>query len=355
MFKSRFLAIAALATAAAAGAAPVNAPQDPETVIATVGKEPVRAADLVRDSREAFDKLEQDRDNSLHVAQLKYEQSYHDLLAERLDKVLDRRALEFEAAKRHVKPEVVLQDIKVSAVTDADVRAFYEAGKDRIGQSFDAVSGLIRQYLANERNDQAVRAFYDELRKRYGIKAMLEPYRLNVAATGPTRGKATASVTIVEFGDFQCPYCRQAESTLSALLHKYPDDVKVVFRHLPLTNLHPNAMVAAEAAVCAERQGKFWEMHDAMFGNQDGLTAPQLVTTAERLGLDRQRFSDCLGDEKQTHEALSSDMQAAANIGAVDTPYFLIDGRPVLGNIPEADFEKIVKEELRQPGRSSGG
>jgi predicted DsbA family dithiol-disulfide isomerase len=317
-----------------------------------IGKEPVLAGELVDAGQASFDKLSRERAQHANVLQLRYEQAYHDLLAAQLDKRLDQRALELEAAARHVKSEVILAEIKVPIVTDAEVQALYQASKDRIGQSFDAVAGPIREYLTSQHNEQASRAFYDELRRRHGIKSLLGPYRISLAATGPVRGKSTASVTIVEFGDFQCPYCRQAESVLADLLRKYPDDVRLVFRQLPLTDLHPNAMVAAEAAVCAEQQGKFWEMHDAMYGDQDSLTAPQLTATAEHLGVDKDRFSECLKDEGQTRTELGADMEAAANIGAATTPYFLIDGRPVIGLMPEADFEKIVKEELSQPRRA---
>jgi protein-disulfide isomerase len=126
---------------------------------------------------------------------------------------------------------------------------------------------------------------------------------------------------------------------------KHPDDVRLVFRHLPLTTMHPNSMQAAEAAVCADRQGKFWPMHDAMFENQTALGEGGLKDTAKRLGLEMDGFSACLADPS-TKSTIDLDTKAADELSIGGTPFFFINGRPLNGSVPVDRFESLVSEEL---------
>ncbi|MFI4914501.1 MAG: DsbA family protein, partial [Steroidobacterales bacterium] len=139
-----------------------------------------------------------------------------------------------------------------------------------------------------------------------------------------------------------------------AVLAKHPDDVRLVFRHLPLTSLHPNAQIAAEAAVCADAQGKFWEMHDAMFGDQNSLAASSLKQTAQRLGLDTGQFASCLSDAK-TSQTVATDARAANALGVSGTPSFFINGRLIDGNVPQEQFEALIGEELQRAPNRRGG
>jgi protein-disulfide isomerase len=281
----------------------------------------------------------------LHALQQKYARAHHDLLQRKSDELLDRRALEMEAAARGVGTDVVLKGLLAPVVTDDDVRNFYEANKGQTTQSYEGAAPQIRRYLSTLRDDAATHDFYADLRSRHGIRSYLTPYRVKVAASGPARGPSTAAVTIVEFADFQCPYCKQAEGTLRTLLARHPQNVRLVFRNLPLAPLHPNAEISATAGVCADRLGKFWEMHDAMYADQGALGRDALVETARRLGLDGDRFSTCLTD-RATRQALDDDASAALELGLGSTPYFFIDGRPLDGSVPLEKFESIIAEEL---------
>jgi protein-disulfide isomerase len=326
------------------------------SVIATVDGKPVTSDDIVAQHRDAFDELKDQHDQKVHLLDLKYASSYHDLIQKNLDDFLDRRALELEAAARHTTPEKVLEDVKAPVVTDAEAHALYEAHKDQVHQTFEQVEGQIRQVLASQHNEAATRSFYEGLRAKYHIASQLPPYRVSVAATGPVRGRADAPITIVEFGDFECPFCREAEASLQTVIDKYPKDVRLVFRHMPLADLHPNAVEAARAAICADQQGKFWEMHDAMFKDQSALGADALKTTASHLGLDSQRFATCLDNAADTSRVLGDDTRAAAELGVNSTPYFFIDGRPVRGMVPPEQFEKIIEDELsHEAGSRSRG
>jgi protein-disulfide isomerase len=140
------------------------------------------------------------------------------------------------------------------------------------------------------------------------------------------RGPDEAAVTLLEYGDFECPYCGQAEPIVRELLQSYGADLRYVFRHLPLADVHPNAQMAAEAAEAAAAQGKFWEMHDALLEHQDALNPPALRRYAEDLGIDTDRFwEDVRTREYAPH--IAEDVRTADESGVAGTPTFFINGR----------------------------
>jgi protein-disulfide isomerase len=336
------LGLACAAYAANTADSPIN-----PNVIGIIGQERLAEPDVIASDKSEFDQLQGDYALKRRELELKYAQMRHDLVQRQLDRRLDRAALEMEAKARGIATDEVLAGLKSAAPTDDEVRAFYEAHADRIKQPYEEVASKARQYLANQRNQEATRSFYDDLRAKYGISSLLPPYRVSVAAMGPARGENTAPVTIVEFGDFECPYCKAAESSLRRVMARYPREVRVVFRNLPLTQIHPNAQIAAEAAICADRQGKFWEMHDAMYGDQSALNLDALKNAATRLGLDTDRFSACLADGS-TRQSLDLDAKAARELGLSGTPYFFVNGRPIDGDVPVEKFENLIQDELHR-------
>ncbi len=342
------LALGALATGDELRSADIDGPATSgRAVIATIGGERLTEADVAAADRSDFDKLESDYQLKLHQLRVKQTEARYELLQQHLDRLLDARALDMEAKARGKSPDAILAGIKVPVVTDEEVRQFYEANKARARDPFEKLRPKIAEYLANQHNEDAKRAFYDALRARHGITSLLGPYRVAVAASGPVRGKEAAPVTIIEFGDFQCPYCREAEGSLRAVMSKYPDQVRLVFRNLPLPSLHPNATVAAEAGVCAGHQGMFWQMHDAMYEDQAALSEYALKETARRLGLSMEGFSACLADPA-TKQALETDRQAADELNVTGTPYFFINGRPLNGSVPVERFESVIADELHR-------
>src|SRR5208282_3251154 len=266
-----------LAHPAAAGDAGDTTPRN---IVAIVGNERVSEADVLAQAKESLD--QQDADFALRMDQLKlkHEQARYDLINQRLEQMLDQKALEMEAKSRGTTTAAVEADIKVPAVTEEEARAYYEAKKATAPQTFEQLQPQIVEYLGAQRNYDATRSFLDALRAKYQIVSRLEPYRVAVAATGPSRGKSGAAVTIVEFADYQCPYCRQAEATLRTIMSKHANDVRLVFRNLPIPSLHAHATAAALAAVCADQQGKFWPMHDALFADPSALGDDGLKSTA---------------------------------------------------------------------------
>jgi protein-disulfide isomerase len=152
-------------------------------------------------------------------------------------------------------------------------------------------------------------------------------------------------VTIVEFSDFQCPYCKQVQGTLKDLLAKYNGRVKLAFRDFPMRAIHPRAQTAAEASRCAEEQGKFWEYHDALFADQSKLDATGLASTARSMGLDEKSFQSCLASGKFKAQ-IETDLQDGGKAGVAGTPGFFVNGIFLSGSQPQAEFEKIIDSEL---------
>lgn len=174
-----------------------------------------------------------------------------------------------------------------------------------------------------------------------------QPRRYDVSADDdPALGPATAPVTIIEFSDYQCPYCRRwAEQVEGQILKTYGDKVRLVYRDFPLTSIHPEAMPAAEAANCAGEQGKYWEYHDALFKQSQGLGQEAYLAYARELGLNMDQFQQCLKEHRYQNE-IKADAQYAAQLGVRSTPTFFINGIPVVGAQPFSVFKQIIDKEL---------
>jgi protein-disulfide isomerase len=170
--------------------------------------------------------------------------------------------------------------------------------------------------------------------------------RVRVPADGPAKGPANAKVTVVEFSDFQCPFCSRVVPTVNQIEKEYGNKVRVVFRHNPLP-FHADAPLAAEAAVAAEAQGKFWEMHDKLFANQQNLKRPDLEKYAQEIGLDVGKFKAAL-DSGAGKARIAADMAVAKQVGANGTPNFYIDGRNVVGAVPFDEFKKVIDDDLQR-------
>jgi protein-disulfide isomerase len=175
-------------------------------------------------------------------------------------------------------------------------------------------------------------------------------YEVDVA-TAPSKGPATATVTIAEFSDFQCPFCLGVNATLRQIENTYKGRVRFVWKHLPLVGIHPHAMSAAVAAEAARNQGKFWEYHDKLFANQQSLEPDDLKRYAQELGLDLARF-DKDREDSELKTKVQADMAEATALGVKSTPSFFINGRLVRGAMPFETFSTIIDQELAKPNTS---
>ncbi len=266
-----------------------------------------------------------------------------------LDEMIGNRLIEADAKSRNTDPAAIVQQeitAKIAQPTDQDVAAWYKANQERVqGATLEQVSSPIRSLLAQERTAEARRHYVDRLKKTTPVTITLEPPRVTVSDGGrPAKGPAAAPIQIIEFSDFECPFCFRANPTITQVLSTYGDRVRLVYRHLPLPN-HPNARPAAEAAACANDQGKFWEYHDRLFANQSRLAAADLKQHAADLGLDSAKFNSCL-DTRRFQKDVDDDMAAAAALGVSGTPHFFINGRPISGAQPFESFREIIDDEL---------
>jgi protein-disulfide isomerase len=167
----------------------------------------------------------------------------------------------------------------------------------------------------------------------------------------PSTGPANAPITLVEFSDFQCPYCAAATPELAAVLKAYPTKVKLIFKEYPL-EMHSQAAFAAAAAVAAHKQGKFWAMYDAMFAAHDDLSRDNILALAQKNGLDLKRFQADL-DSVEVKEAITRDIQDGDRLGVAGTPTLFIDGQRYNGPIELQSLKPVLEAELKHPALGS--
>ena len=168
---------------------------------------------------------------------------------------------------------------------------------------------------------------------------------VDIPAHSPTKGPANAPVTIVEFSEFQCPFCSRGANTVRDVLKEYEGKVRVVFRHKPL-DFHKEAPLASEASMAANEQGKFWEYHDKLFANQKALFRSDLDKYAQEVGLDLEKFKSAL-DSRKYKSVVQQDEAYGGKIGVGGTPTFFINGRKLVGAQPITEFKKVIDFELK--------
>ncbi len=332
---------AVFAAAADAAVQPANMP------VATVGGHSLLYSALQARTQAKLAQLDAQRDAEVRQITLATARDRATYVDAQLNSLIDEELLALDAASKKTTPGALLSAVTVPPVTDAMMQAFYKAQSAMIGQPYERIKPQLKQYLQRQASVQATRNLYASLRKKYGVKVLLAPMREHVEPTGPARGPANAPVTIVEFSDFQCPFCGRLEPELQHLLKAYPSRIRLVYRNLPLESLHPNAMSAAQAGVCAGQQGKFWQMHDLMFAEQNALTVPALKDKAKRIGLNTQQFDQCL-DSGATLPAIKADLDAAKQLGLSTTPTTFVNGRFIDGAVSYADLTALVDDELQR-------
>jgi protein-disulfide isomerase len=316
--------------------------QDPKAAVARIGGQTVTAGELDEMVKKDLAQLEQ-----------QYQEQRYQLRRQALEAMLRKRAFETKAKEQGITPEALVErDIagKMAEPSDAEIRALYDRAKAG-GQQlppFDQVKGDIARFIKNQKGQGALVEYYENLKKEMKIEVLLPPYqapKIAVDATGPSRGPAAAPITIVEFSDFECPYCARAEPTVKDVLAAYPGKIRLVYRDFPLP-MHPRAPKAAEAAHCAEDQGKYWEMHEKLFANATKLEVSDLKGYARDVGLDSGKFEKCL-ESGEKAKVVESHKKAGEDAGVSGTPAFFINGRPLSGAQPAEAFKAIIDEELK--------
>jgi len=277
--------------------------------------------------------------------------SLYEVRSRWLDDMINERIVEKAASAENLSIDDYLQQQADAggAVSEEEIAAFYNDNVDQMGgMSLDQMRDRIAAYLTQQRAVTIVK----NMRADSDAKVVLEPYRVAVDAIGPSRGPEDAIVTIVEFSDFQCPFCQRVAPTIDKVVAKYPTQVRFVYRNLPLNNIHSRAQAAAEAAACADKQGNFWDYHDLLFANNKALSDEDLERHASDLGLDMNAFRQCVKN-RETQALVDADLAAAESLQISGTPSFLINGIPLHGAQSFEAISAVVDSEIAR--QSSDG
>jgi protein-disulfide isomerase len=338
--KRVLISSAILAAACSAPTAQAPKTQSATDVVAMIGTTPITLAEV--DERALQQPV-------TSFGSLKLGQALYEARRLAIDDIVATKLMDQEAKSRGIERSALVQkeiSDKVAPVGDVDVANWYEANQNRVqGMPLDKVRAPIRTYLIQERMEEARLRYVDTLKLKTPVRVMLEPPRQQVsAANGPSRGNASAPILMIEFSDFQCPFCLRAHATIEQVLKTYGDQIHFVYRNYPLPS-HPNARPAAEAAACAADQGKFWPYHDRLFEQQSKLSDSDLKQHAAALGLDTAKFDACV-DSHQFKALVDADTRDGEQAGVDGTPAFFINGRMLSGAQPFESFKRIIDEEL---------
>lgn len=275
----------------------------------------------------------------------------HEMRVNRVGRVLVEQVYGEEAKKaglsldQYVETKVIKLDTKVS---DKEIKKLAEENKlaaDKIDQFKDQIVN----YILNERRMKEMSKLVAKLSATNKVELYFKRPNLRVAVeagNAPFTGGADAKVTIVEFSDFQCPYCAKGAEVMKKVRDQYGKKVKIAFKHYPLP-MHPDAMPAAEASMCVHDQSpeKFWKYHDLLFANAKDLGAEALKNYAKKVGVKMEDFTKCV--ESKKHAAtVAADMEYGQKYGVRSTPMFFVNGRLVQGAQPLEAFQSVIDEEL---------
>lgn len=317
-------------------------PAAKDEVLATIDGDPVTLSDI-----------EARIGGRLTALDHEYQKHRYEMIESMLEEIVQDRLVEQAAAARGVTAEELIASEVDSQteVTEQEVTAWYEQNRAALGgRSLEELSGPIHQFLRDAKRDRALKALTDSMRQGTEVVVLLDPFRVDLNNEGsPALGPEDAPVTLVEFSDFECPYCAHFYRTLKQLRENYGDRVRIVYRQFPL-DIHPNAYRAAEASLCAHDQGRFWELHDAMFEDQGQLDSASLSEKAERIGLDMQKFEACLESARHT-EQIERDMAEAEGLGVNGTPAIFVNGIPLAPGAPAYSVAaRAIDAELNRAG-----
>ena len=338
----RLLALGILASVAYASPVPSNAeegtPEKTDKPVAIVAGHPILESELSLQTRAQMQQLRNQE---------------YEIKRTALDNLVIQKLVEAEAKSQKISiPELLAREVdgRVRETTEEEIKAFYEGQKDRINRPLEEVKDQIAAVLKQNRAQQARQDYFATLRKKLPVDILLQPVRLNIQADARrARGPQNAPITIVEFSDFQCPFCLKAYPTVRAVLAKYGDKIRFSYRDFPLRQIHGQAQEAAEAGHCAADQDKFWQFHDYLFENPSDLSREKLVASAEKASLDAAALELCLESGKH-RSAVEQDYQQGLQAGINGTPAFYINGIFLNGSQPASAFEQIVDSELARLG-----
>ena len=339
--------IAALGTALVCAGAPACSGLRPDpvseepVVVARVGDREITRAELDEASRGQSLRLEVEYKRNLYRDQTRT-----------LAYLVNSELIEAEAARRGITPtelmEAEVRD-KAEDVSDQEIQELYDRYRDQVEGSLEDNRQDLLAYLVGQKTEQYKQELLQRLHDEAGVETFLAyPELPTVELTGgeaaPSKGPVDAPVTIVEFSDFECSFCKRIQGVLDSLLDDYPGQIRLEYRHFPVSS-HPLAFSAAQASQCADEQGSFWDYHDSLFENQQELSEEKLAEIAQSLGLDVEAYGRCV-DEERYRDLVRADAAAGREAGVQGTPSFFVNGHPIFGADSESVFRELIDREL---------
>ncbi len=305
-----------------------------------------KAGDITISEKELYSGIETDLfEAEMKIFEIKFNR-LNQLLVEKLI-AKDPKAKGMTADQYFTK--YISEKIKIS---DKDIEAFIKERKIDKAQVNDQLKERVKNYLALQKKDEALKSWIAEKTKKTGIEVYFQkPTRPTFdvkVGNAPTYGNKNAKVTIIEFSDFQCPFCAQGAKMLTKIKQKYGKKVLIAFKQYPLP-FHSQAKKAAVAALCMNEQSVdlFWKMHDKMFADQSKLGVDALKETAKSLGADTEKFNTCL-DQNKFIGQVEKDIQEGKEIGVKSTPTFYVNGQLIAGAQGIEVFSEIIDQELNK-------
>jgi protein-disulfide isomerase len=314
---------------------PVSSASPGGTVIATFDGQPITDEDV---RKVAGAKLSQ------------AEMGLYEARKDGIDEIVQDRLLDAEAkregiSKADLLKKKVYDKVKVS---DRDVEKFYKEKKDQMqGKKLDDVKANIRSYLFREENQKLYADYVASLKKKANVQIMIQPPKIDIGeGDSPAIGPKDAPVVIIEFTDYQCPFCGRSRPTVQQILDNYKGKVRYVLRDFPLS-FHKDSEKAHEAAHCAGDQGKYWEMNKKLFANQKDIKMEDLKKYAQELKLNMNKFNECLDSGKYA-DMVRKNLEDGEKAGVTGTPAFFINGRMISGARPYESFKEVIDDELER-------
>lgn len=316
-----------------------------KTVLATIGNQTITLADIQESAGADLEKLE-----------VQYARARSKVIDAALQAELRERLFRAESQRRGKSVDELLAAEAGPAGFDAsetEITNWYAQNKSRFpGRTLDQLKPQVAALFRQRHEREAAEKLERRLSKERGVKLRFEPYRVSMNNAGaPTLGTKGAPVTVVEFSDFQCPFCQNFAPTLKRVQKDFGKNVFIVYRQYPIPEIHQFALKAAEASLCAHEQGKFWQLHDLMFSENDRLTVADLKEKAGRVGLDQTKFDTCMRDERYAAQ-VQRDMAEGARIGVTGTPALYVNGIMVDGGaVPYETVASAIQKELDRASR----
>lgn len=287
------------------------------------------------------------------IAYSKFQTEYATLIKNTLGEFAQDKLFEIVAEEKKIKPSDVLKEGFVPREpSEKELLEVYNTYKAQFnGKSFAQVKDQIAGLLKNQQEQEHNQKTYKEIVGKYPVEFLIrEPETVRVSVerkNNPSIGKSGAKVTVIEFSDFECPFCKRSQDVNRRLREKYKEEVEWVFRDFPLP-FHENAMYAHIAANCTIPQGKYWQAFDVLFENSGNLSPANVDYLVTKAGVDKEKYQTCMKDKAKIQAEVQTDIEDGQKVGVNGTPAFFINGIFVSGALPFESFDEIIQKELNK-------